>query len=63
MKLEKEFYTTEEIAQILGVHYQSVRNYMKRGQLQFVRVGRNIRISKDALKAFIAGGKGKWTQK
>lgn len=59
MKLEKEFYTTEEIAQILGVHYQSVRNYMKRGQLQFVRVGRNIRISKDALKAFIAGGKSK----
>lgn len=59
MKLEKDFYSITDVAQILGVHYQSVRNYMKRGQLQYVKIGHNVRISKDALRAFINGGKSK----
>lgn len=39
-KIKKpEFYTMQEVADILGVTRQSVRNYMNAGKLHGVRIG------------------------
>ena len=49
------FYTVKEVATLLKVHWQTVRNYIKSGQLATFRVGKSVRISQDALTAFVQG--------
>lgn len=46
-------YTVEEVAKELGVHWQTVLNCIKRGELEAVKMGRGYRISPEALKAFV----------
>jgi len=46
-------YTVEEAAKELGVHWQTVLNCIKRGELEAVKMGRGYRIAPEALKAFI----------
>jgi len=48
-----EFYTVEQIAKLLKVHWQTILNYIKRGKLKAMRLGRGYRISKEALDRFI----------
>ncbi len=52
--MEKEYLTVEQVATILQVHWQSVLNYIKRGDLPAIRIGRGYRISRLALDKFIA---------
>ncbi len=47
------FYTVEQVARLLQVHWQTVLNYIKNGRLEAVKLGRGYRISKDALDSFI----------
>jgi excisionase family DNA binding protein len=49
-----KFYTVQEVASILRVHWQSVLNYIKSGKLEAVRLGKGYRISETALQNFIA---------
>lgn len=56
MELEKEFYTIREAAALLGVHYQSIRAWIKDGKLRAVKVKRTVRISKAALQDLIKEG-------
>ena len=58
--MNKKFYTVAEVAEILKVHWQSIHNYIKRGELEAVRLGRGYRISEQALNDFI---KSKTTRK
>jgi excisionase family DNA binding protein len=48
------FYTVQEVADILQVHWQSVLTYIKSGKLQAVKLGKGYRISETALQRFIA---------
>lgn len=48
------FYTVEEVAQILRVSEPTVRKLIESGELQATRVGRQYRISQEALDDYIA---------
>lgn len=47
------FYTVEQVAELLQIHWQTVLNYIKGGKLEAVKLGRGYRISQDALNLFI----------
>lgn len=49
-KLTKLFYTVDEVAEILGVHSNTVRKLIKEDKLKAERVGRLIRIKKETLE-------------
>ncbi|MCL5675548.1 MAG: helix-turn-helix domain-containing protein [Patescibacteria group bacterium] len=48
-----EFYTVEQVADLLKVHWQTVLNYIKNGKLKAVKLGKGYRIEKRALNEFI----------
>jgi excisionase family DNA binding protein len=47
-----EQYTVDQVAELLGLHVKTVRNYVRDGRLPAVRIGKQYRISKDDLAAF-----------
>lgn len=47
------FYTVEQVAELLQVHWQTVLNYIKSGRLEALQLGKGYRISQDALNKFI----------
>lgn len=51
---QKQFHTVEQVASLLQVHWQSVLNYIKRGDLEAIKIGRGYRISPEALDAFLS---------
>jgi excisionase family DNA binding protein len=52
-----EFLTVQEVAELLRVNQQTVRNWIERGQLRALRVGtRRVRVRRSDLDAFIAAG-------
>ncbi|MEU0098827.1 helix-turn-helix domain-containing protein [Streptomyces sp. NPDC006267] len=56
---ERELYSVGEVAELLGLHVRTVRNYVRDGRLRAVRIGRQYRVSKDDLAALThrsAGG-------
>lgn len=53
----KEFYSLEEVADLLGVNYQLIYKLVRGGQLPAVRIGRLYRVVRRDLDAFIAESK------
>lgn len=53
------FFTVEQVAELLQVHWQTVLNYIKSGKLKALRLGKGYRISQDALDLFISNNSGK----
>ena len=51
--MEKEFYTVEELSEKLQVHWQTILNYIRSGELEAVKLGKGYRISKTAFDSFI----------
>jgi predicted adenylyl cyclase CyaB len=51
--------TIPETAAYLKVHWQTIRNYLKEGSLQGVKVGKNVRILESSLEAFLKNEKAK----
>ena len=51
------FYTVEQVAELLQVHWQTVLNYIKNGKLKALRLGKGYRITKDDLDKFIKSNK------
>lgn len=49
----EEFYTINQAAISLKVHSLTVRRYIKEGKLKAYRVGGNIRVSVNDLRAFL----------
>lgn len=58
MMPEPQSYTIEEIASLLKVSKLTVYDLVKKGKLPAFRVGRQMRITADDLKRYIAGQKG-----
>lgn len=52
---DKTYYTVQEVADLLKLHWQSVLTYIKNGELEAVKLGKGYRISQKALDGFIAG--------
>lgn len=50
--MRTEYFTVKEVAEILQVHWQSVLNFIKRGELEAIHIGRGYRIELAALTAF-----------
>jgi excisionase family DNA binding protein len=46
---ERELYSVGEVAELLGLHVRTVRNYVRDGRLKAVRIGKQYRISKEDL--------------
>ncbi|MEJ2109065.1 MAG: helix-turn-helix domain-containing protein [Acidobacteriota bacterium] len=50
--MPKQLYSVPEVANLLGLHVKTVRNYIRSGQLKSTRVGKQYRILKADLEAF-----------
>ncbi|MER5730608.1 helix-turn-helix domain-containing protein [Streptomyces sp. NPDC002138] len=48
---ERELYSVGEIAERLGLHVRTVRNYVRDGRLKAVRIGKQYRISREDFEA------------
>jgi excisionase family DNA binding protein len=49
----KQLYSTEEVAEQLGLHVRTVRGYVRDGRLRAVRIGKQYRITREDLEAFV----------
>jgi excisionase family DNA binding protein len=49
---QRQLYSVEEVAALLGLHVKTVRGYVRDGRLEAVRIGRQYRIGADSLEAF-----------
>jgi excisionase family DNA binding protein len=45
----------EQVAERLGLHVRTVRNYVRDGRLKAVRIGKQYRIAREDLEAFTGG--------
>lgn len=50
--MEQELYSVEQVAERLGLHVRTVRNYVREGKLAAVRIGKQYRIAREDLEAF-----------
>ena len=50
---KKEFYTAEEIANILGYNVMTIYRYIKAGKLSAYKVGKEFRIGKTDFDNFL----------
>lgn len=48
-----EFLTVEQVAKLLQLHWQTVLNYIKKGRLNAVKLGKGYRIPKEAVNKFV----------
>jgi len=48
--LTKLYYSTDEAAEVLGVHRNTIKNRIKEGELQAFKIGRQWRIPREALE-------------
>ncbi len=46
-----ELYSVEQVADRLGLHVKTVRNYVREGRLKAVRIGKQYRIAREDLEA------------
>src|SRR5271169_3107532 len=48
--MSQELYSVEQVAERLGLHVKTVRNYVREGRLKAVRIGKQYRISREDLE-------------
>lgn len=51
--MEKQLYSAEEVAEQLGLHVRTIRGYVREGRLRAVRIGKQYRITRADLAAFL----------
>jgi excisionase family DNA binding protein len=50
--MTQELYSVERVAEVLGLHVKTVRNYVRDGRLKAVRIGKQYRIAREDLEEF-----------
>lgn len=50
---EKRTYTVDEVAALLGISRTSAYEFVKRGEIKFVKIGASIRISKKSFDEWL----------
>ena len=53
--MPEQLYSVEQVADLLGLHVKTVRNYVRDGRLKAVRIGKQYRIARADLEAFTCG--------
>lgn len=48
-------YSVDQVAERLGLHVRTIRNYVRDGRLKAVRIGKQYRIRHEDLEAFTGG--------
>ncbi|RDG39335.1 helix-turn-helix domain-containing protein [Streptomyces corynorhini] len=48
---ERDLYSVGEVAELLGLHVRTVRNYVRDGRLKAVRIGKQYRVSRADFEA------------
>lgn len=51
--MTKQFYSADEVAEQLGLHVRTVRGYIRDGQLRAARIGKQYRVTREDLEAFV----------
>src|ERR1700694_4259582 len=49
--MPQELYSVHQVAERLGLHVRTVRNYVRDGRLKAVRIGKQYRIAREHLEA------------
>jgi excisionase family DNA binding protein len=49
--MSQELYSVEQVADRLGLHVKTVRNYVREGRLKAIRIGKQYRIAREDLEA------------
>ncbi|MFJ3791056.1 helix-turn-helix domain-containing protein [Kitasatospora sp. NPDC090091] len=47
-----QYYSVEQVAELLGLHVRTVRGYVRDGRLRAARIGKQYRIARQDLEAF-----------
>jgi excisionase family DNA binding protein len=48
--VSQELYSVDQVAELLGLHVRTVRNYVRDGRLKAVRIGKQYRIAREDLE-------------
>ncbi|HEX6341212.1 helix-turn-helix domain-containing protein [Umezawaea sp.] len=51
--MSAELYSVEQVAEKLGLHVRTVRNYVRDGRLKAVRIGKQYRIAREDLDELV----------
>lgn len=49
--MSQKLYSVVEVAEMLGLHVRTVRNYVRHGRLKATRIGKQYRIAREDLEA------------
>lgn len=52
----EKLYTAQQVADKLGMHVQTIREYIQRGDIKARKIGRKYIITQEELNNFIIGG-------
>ena len=53
--MTQNLYSIEQVAERLGLHVRTVRNYVRDGKLKAVRIGKQYRIAREDLESLTGG--------
>ncbi|MFC5664127.1 helix-turn-helix domain-containing protein [Kitasatospora misakiensis] len=51
-----EYFSVEQVAELLGLHVRTVRGYVRDGRLRATRIGKQYRIARRDFEAFTGAG-------
>lgn len=55
MGVAQQYYSVDQVAELLGLHVKTVRTYVRQGRLAATRIGKQYRIHRKDLTAFTGG--------
>lgn len=50
----ERYYTVQQLAELVGVHPETIRREAARGHLRSIRIGRELRFAESAVREWLA---------